>query len=79
MVQGFRMGAMPTDCLWLCVYYIKDEVTMTSTIPAGNVAQGLAWTYYFGFLKLVLPGTCITNVFAKQNDLKIMLNFKMII
>ncbi|XP_021358597.1 stimulator of interferon genes protein-like isoform X4 [Mizuhopecten yessoensis] len=25
-------------------------------IPAGNVAHGLAWSYYFGYLKFLLPG-----------------------
>ena len=29
---------------------------LSSAIPAGNVAHGLAWSYFFGFLNIILPG-----------------------
>ncbi|KAJ8317819.1 hypothetical protein KUTeg_004629 [Tegillarca granosa] len=29
--------------------------TWKSRLPAGNVAHGLAWSYYYGYLRIVLP------------------------
>ena len=34
----------------------SDDIPLTATIPAGNVAHGLVWSYYYGYLKLILPG-----------------------
>lgn len=31
------------------------DVPLAASIPAGNVAHGLAWSYFYGFLNLVLP------------------------
>ncbi|KAK3094876.1 hypothetical protein FSP39_007393 [Pinctada imbricata] len=33
-----------------------DCESWESLLPAGNVAHGLAWSYYFGYLKVLLPG-----------------------
>lgn len=35
---------------------IQETMPLSSAIPAGNVAHGLAWSYFYGFLNLVLPG-----------------------
>ncbi|KAI0216161.1 hypothetical protein LSAT2_031799 [Lamellibrachia satsuma] len=34
---------------------ISLHVPLAASIPAGNVAHGLAWSYFYGFLNLVLP------------------------
>ena len=36
--------------------YALDDIPLTATIPAGNVAHGLVWSYYYGYLRLILPG-----------------------
>ncbi|XP_045200273.2 uncharacterized protein LOC123554293 [Mercenaria mercenaria] len=36
---------------------IKEKVTMRDILPAGNVAHGLVFNYYFGYLAYVLPAT----------------------
>ena len=25
-------------------------------VPVGNIAHGFAWSYFFGYLNLILPG-----------------------
>lgn len=36
--------------------YGTEDVLIEDLIPVGNVAFGLAWSYYYGYLNLVLPG-----------------------
>ena len=36
------------------VLFSVDAQSLAS-VPAGDVAHGLAWSYYYGYLKLVLP------------------------
>ena len=33
-----------------------DDTPLELLIPAGDVAYGLAWSYFYGYLKLILPG-----------------------
>ena len=37
--------------------FSAPDIPLTASLPAGDVAHGLAWTYYYGYLKLILPGT----------------------
>ena len=37
-------------------YFLAAEQLLSSAIPAGDIAHGLAWGYYYGFLHIVLPG-----------------------
>ncbi|XP_053404231.1 uncharacterized protein LOC123554295 [Mercenaria mercenaria] len=36
---------------------LREDVTMHELLPAGNVAHGLVFNYYIGFLAYVLPAT----------------------
>ena len=36
--------------------YVTEDIPLSATIPAGDVACGLAWSYYYGYLEIILPG-----------------------
>ena len=38
------------------VFVLGDDIPLQVCLPCGNVAQGLVWAYYYGYLKLILPG-----------------------
>eukprot|EP00914_Ancora_sagittata_P023606 GHVO01046629.1.p1 GENE.GHVO01046629.1~~GHVO01046629.1.p1 ORF type:complete len:380 (-),score=46.41 GHVO01046629.1:686-1774(-) len=33
-----------------------SDSAATELVPPGNIGDGLAWSYYYGYLKLILPG-----------------------
>ena len=35
----------------------EDVVHVKSAMPVGNVATGLAWSYFYGYLNFLLKGT----------------------
>lgn len=35
---------------------LAEDKAYIPRAPCGNVAQGLAWSYYYGYLRIVLPG-----------------------
>ena len=39
-----------------CFNLLNLDESIRNTVDVENVAEGLAWQYYYGFLKLVLPG-----------------------
>lgn len=50
-------GEEPTGYLKKLIDVLSAPVvSLKYKFPAGNVAHGLAWSYYFGYLKFVLPG-----------------------
>lgn len=36
--------------------FVEPEDTWESLLPVGNLAHGFAWGYYYGYLKIILPG-----------------------
>ena len=37
-----------------CHFLLVAHVGLEDALPAGNVAYGLAWNYFYGYLNLVL-------------------------
>lgn len=50
------------------------EPPIESQLPAGNVGHGLAWSYFYGYLDLILPGET-----KYENDDKLWEVFKAVI
>ena len=43
----------------LCIVYgchNADDVSITSRLEVTHTGVGLAWSYYYGYLSIVLPG-----------------------
>ncbi|ELT89678.1 hypothetical protein CAPTEDRAFT_193667 [Capitella teleta] len=47
-----------SDELWLrkLIEVMNDERPLSTLIPTGDVANGLAWSYFYGYMKIILPG-----------------------
>ena len=37
-------------------HFIVVDMPLKIAVPVGNIAYGFAWSYYFGYLNLILPG-----------------------
>ncbi|XP_063429805.1 uncharacterized protein LOC134712311 isoform X2 [Mytilus trossulus] len=42
-------------CIMNVIEMIRADVTIDSVLPAGNLAAGMAWSHFTGYLELVLP------------------------
>ena len=43
------------------IYLFLAKVALPDILPFGNVAHGLVYNYFAGFLRHILPGKCIKS------------------